>query len=134
MWSGSASAIPDDWALCNGANGTPNLVNKFIRGGNSAGGTGGNDSVTLSANNLPAHTHPLSGSIDVTADVMSATTNSDADQSLYSQATSPRLLVYTKNTRFSIMLSGNTGNNTTTATAVDNKPAYYTLCFIMKIQ
>ena len=40
MWSGSASAIPSGWNLCDGNNGTPNLVGKFIKGGSTAGTTG----------------------------------------------------------------------------------------------
>jgi hypothetical protein len=30
MWSGSIASIPSGWYLCNGANGTPDLRNKFI--------------------------------------------------------------------------------------------------------
>lgn len=40
MWSGAASAIPSGFVLCNGSNGTPNLVDKFIVGGATAGATG----------------------------------------------------------------------------------------------
>ena len=31
MWSGTTSNIPTGWALCNGANGTPDLRNRFIK-------------------------------------------------------------------------------------------------------
>jgi hypothetical protein len=30
MWSGTIATIPSGWALCDGNNGTPNLVNRFI--------------------------------------------------------------------------------------------------------
>ncbi|MCB9186954.1 MAG: tail fiber protein [Flavobacteriales bacterium] len=30
MWSGTIASIPSGWALCNGANGTPDLTDKFI--------------------------------------------------------------------------------------------------------
>jgi hypothetical protein len=30
MWSGTIASIPVGWALCNGANGTPDLTDKFI--------------------------------------------------------------------------------------------------------
>lgn len=30
MWSGTIASIPAGWALCNGANGTPDLTDKFI--------------------------------------------------------------------------------------------------------
>lgn len=35
MWSGLISAIPSGWALCDGANGTPDLRNRFIVGSHS---------------------------------------------------------------------------------------------------
>jgi microcystin-dependent protein len=60
MWSGSIISIPSGWALCNGSNGTPNLQDRFIVGagsGYSVGATGGADSVTLTVNEMPAHSH-----------------------------------------------------------------------------
>ncbi|WP_179400690.1 hypothetical protein [Burkholderia guangdongensis] len=64
MWSGAIANIPSvwgsDWALCNGQNGTPNLMDKFVVGaGNlyAPGATGGSTSVTLSASNMPVHNH-----------------------------------------------------------------------------
>ena len=41
MWSGKVADIPATWALCDGTNGTPNLVGSFIKGGATAGATGG---------------------------------------------------------------------------------------------
>lgn len=64
MWSGSTGSIPAGWLLCDGNNGTPNLRDRFIVGaGNTyaVGATGGSATVTLSAANLPAHTHTFSG-------------------------------------------------------------------------
>ena len=48
MWSGNK--VPDGYALCDGKNGTPNLVNKFIigSGGNySIGNSGGNEKIKI---------------------------------------------------------------------------------------
>lgn len=59
------TAIPSGWAVCNGNNGTPNLVDKFIRGIDATGtlrATGGN--ATSHTHTTPslaaggAHTHP----------------------------------------------------------------------------
>jgi hypothetical protein len=30
LWSGSIATIPSGWALCDGTNGTPNLLNRFV--------------------------------------------------------------------------------------------------------
>lgn len=40
LWSGAANAIPSGFSLCDGTNGTPNLVNRFIVGGTEPGATG----------------------------------------------------------------------------------------------
>jgi hypothetical protein len=59
VWYGSA--VPGGWALCDGTNGTPDLRNRFIygAGGPGTGGAGGSatSTFTLSAQNIPAHTH-----------------------------------------------------------------------------
>ena len=58
MWSGAISAIPTNFKLCNGNNGTPDLRNKFIVGATSdssdttypglqPGATGGDAAATL---------------------------------------------------------------------------------------
>ena len=36
MWSGKANTIPDGWQICDGNNGTPNLVGRFVIGRSSA--------------------------------------------------------------------------------------------------
>lgn len=46
------STIPQGWKLCNGENGTPNLIGKFIKAG-SAEGTGGSNEITLKPTNIP---------------------------------------------------------------------------------
>jgi hypothetical protein len=54
LWSGSVSNIPAGWALCNGNNGTPNLLDKFVvAAGNtySVGAVGG----------ATTHTHSVPG-------------------------------------------------------------------------
>ena len=68
MWSGSINSIPSGWALCNGANGTPDLRDRFVIG---AGGSRSvdetsdgqmpehNHSVSLSTNTTGAHTHDI---------------------------------------------------------------------------
>jgi hypothetical protein len=43
------------WYVCNGKSGTPNLIDKFIRGDSIAGLTGGNDDAQI-----PSHTHVVS--------------------------------------------------------------------------
>ena len=59
MWSGTDGDVPSNWALCNGSNGTPNLIDRFIVGrGNdySSGATGGSTHAII-----PEHTHTATG-------------------------------------------------------------------------
>ena len=60
MWSGTEAALPANWKVCDGTNGTPDLRGKFVRGGNVAnpsGTTGGADSTTLTGLMVPEHQH-----------------------------------------------------------------------------
>lgn len=46
------STIPQGWALCDGKNGTPNLIGKFIKAG-SIEDTGGRNEIALTPKNIP---------------------------------------------------------------------------------
>ena len=59
MFNGKAEEIPSGWAICNGENGTPNLIDRFILASTYAGGTGGQSQITLSVSQLPPHRHRL---------------------------------------------------------------------------
>lgn len=56
MYNGT-SEIPDDWHICDGTNGTPNLIGKFIKASDTSGIEGGNSELVLKESNLPSHTH-----------------------------------------------------------------------------
>ena len=63
MWSGSIASVPAGWFLCDGANGTPDLRNRFIVGAGSTyavNATGGADTVALTTAQIPGHTHTFS--------------------------------------------------------------------------
>ena len=57
MYNGKAEEIPSGWAICNGENGTPNLIDRFILASTYCGGTGGQSQITLSVSQLPPHKH-----------------------------------------------------------------------------
>ena len=63
LWSGAADAIPTGFVLCDGNNSTPNLSGRFVVGYDASNNdydvndTGGSESVTLTLNQIPAHTH-----------------------------------------------------------------------------
>lgn len=70
MWAGNLAEIPDGWALCDGNNGTPNLLDRFVRMAGDPttdiGNTGGVDSFRLATEQLPAHNH--GGTVDSVGD------------------------------------------------------------------
>ena len=58
MWT--KSSIPDGWRICDGGGGTPNLVNRFVVGAGNwygLGATGGANTVSLTWNQMPKHSH-----------------------------------------------------------------------------
>jgi hypothetical protein len=58
MWQGIT--VPGGWQICDGTNSTPDLRNRFVTGAGvqaDIGVTGGNNSLSLGTNELPAHTH-----------------------------------------------------------------------------
>lgn len=65
LWSGSVASIPAGWLICDGTNGTPNLLNMFVIGaGTGSGGstytpsaTGGSASISATTNTAGAHNH-----------------------------------------------------------------------------
>lgn len=59
-WYGSLKDLPKGFALCNGANGTPDLRNRFLVGAGSSytlGATGGVNEVLLEAEQTASHYH-----------------------------------------------------------------------------
>jgi hypothetical protein len=139
MWHGTAATIPTGWALCNGANGTPNLVNMFIRGANAdtALTSGGTDDAVIvqhnhSASSLvtdPGHFH-LVGSDDLRgADPLG---DSNSREGVYDWPGSPVGNTAITNTVGTGITVATTVNNNGVSGTGKNIPAYYALCYIMK--
>lgn len=61
-WSTTSAAFKTIWKICNGQNGTPDLRNKFLRGGESSNFTtpGGADSQSIEVP-LKSHSHTFTG-------------------------------------------------------------------------
>ena len=63
MWN-STTPPPTGWRICDGSNGTPDLQGRYIIGAQPVNGNvlnvgqmGGNSTVQLTTQNIPAHTH-----------------------------------------------------------------------------
>lgn len=137
MWSGPLSAIPQGWALCNGSNGTPNLSDRFITGvasGENPGATGGSNTVTLTASQLPAHTHAFTTSTGGSHSHGTHIENNDDFEDGNNQGGVDNV----SGNGMSTTSDGNhshsgTTNSTGSGAAFDIRPSYFKLAFIMKL-
>jgi microcystin-dependent protein len=128
MWSGSASQIPTGWAICDGSNGTPDLRDRFIvvAGGNyTAGNTGGTNTNDLNhSHTVNNHTHH----IDVTFTNCTGDCKDGADdgsKDVGSDDHGHHLIADTQ--------GSSPGTSASLSSAVENRPPYYALNFIMKL-
>jgi hypothetical protein len=140
MWSGSIATIPAGWYLCNGANGTPDLRNRFIVGAGSTyavAATGGSaDAIVVS------HTHTATtSSTSLTGEITSQYSNGSnhgGTSGVFSQSnyqvdgdggeSRAGRTIYFDGTHSHTTTVSSTGTSGTNA----NLPPYYALAYIMK--
>lgn len=149
LWSGTVIALPVNWKICDGTNGTPDLRGKFIRGSDErvliggvaniptvTGTTGGADKVTITGLQVPKHTHQITvrqmpqvnyyGSSETRmVDVLPV--NPDFSESIYStiRHVGPPL-AYPTTTPSGAPIPE-------TATPLEILPSYYSLAYIMRV-
>lgn len=142
MFHGDPADIPEGWAICDGLNGTPNLLDTFPRsipnGTTDPGTTGGEKNKTLTTSQLPSHSH--------------TTTTDPAGSHKHTTTHDSRGEYAFQDPRTNYWEDGNTGNGSfgTTSTdgahshtvtlnnsgggqSFDNQPAYLNLIFIQKL-
>ena len=133
IWSGASNLIGSSssggtgpgWYLCDGSNGTPDLRERFIVGaggdnsavsgtsGYSVNATGGENSVTLTTNQLPSHTHNLH-----------IGTNQDDDGDNRLSRGTHQNDITSSSTEYIFPTGGGQSH--------ENRPPYFALCYIMK--
>jgi len=64
MWPGDETTIPYGWRFCDGFNGTPDLRDRFVLGGEMLGEKGGSNDMQLKVSNIPKHNHNFKTSTD----------------------------------------------------------------------
>ena len=158
MWSGTiaeAEALTN-WAICDGQNGRPDLRDKFVQGvGSSVAAStasvddqGGANSYTLALNQMPEHKHDVSDSghshtitdpgHDHTWSRQDAqinasyrpwpANNNDCVESEVNTSNETTGITGTNNGNANISESLKGGT-----TAIENRPAYWSLCYIQRI-
>jgi len=112
-WAGLIANIPSGFVICDGNNGTPNLLSRFVRqvptAATNPGTTGGSDSVTLTTAQLASHYHTYTRYATDT-DYMLTGANYSAWYANLTDAT------------------GSAGSSS----SHENRPAYYEVAYIMK--
>ena len=142
LWSGAANAIPSGFVLCNGSNSTPDLRGRFVVGyadndsDYDVGDQGGSKQVTLSESQLPSHNHSASSSVNDPGhhheyiDQYVVINNGYRPWPASNNDCAQRN-IDTTNATTGITVSTTIGN-TGSGSAIENRPPYYALCYIMK--
>lgn len=137
MFDGKSS-IPTGWHICDGTEGTPNLIGKFVKADTKAGQTGGSNTQSFNIG-VPEHTHTFSVASNSEGFVISKENSLHTGIVDWGGSRNYCLLNgYEKNNEFYDLqktINGETepyasGDSSIT---VDIQPEYYTLIYIMKI-
>lgn len=131
MWSGSIATIPSGWLLCNGANGTPNLTDRFVIGAGNSYGVGyvggSKDSIVVAHSHSAwtdtqgAHTHGLKSRVIYQAGGGNRAVDPTSGTDIISTTEAAGAHAH----NVGVGASGEDGANR-------NLPPYYALAYIMK--
>ena len=157
LWYGNTGNIPTGFVLCDGNNSTPDLRDKFVVGAGSAyspGNSGGNSSITLSTSQLPSHNNSVSVSgttgnpspaltgdvrrisegfrASGTASGVFTKVNDPNNPITGSSSNSPVAGFTFDGTHTHTFSASGTSGNEGSGSAIENRPPYYALCYIMK--
>lgn len=142
MFGGASADIPDGWAICDGQNGTPNLVGKFIKAGSTSGEEGGEEEIKLTSENMPKHTHTfVGGTFQTSIDGEHTHTVSYKSGDLRDNANNRNNIIGDQTTTTSsagahshtIDMSSAQLSQEGQGTPLKWQPKYYSLIYIMKI-
>lgn len=137
LWHGLLSAIPSGWVLCDGANGTPDLRDKFVKGaaaGQNPGATGGALTHTHAAH--ASHTHTYSqvpNHVHVQQAPTSATGSQDGLTRDTSTTGASATGISTANPTGGVAQGTTDGPSASlTHDSPNHEPPYYAVAYIMK--
>lgn len=144
MFNGLSSEIPDGWHICDGTEGTPNLIGKFIKASNMSGKTGGQSNIQILEENMPEHTHTFTNNEIVTSSAGAHTHTINGKYGKSSSANDVNYLEIGPTT--DLIITSQSGAHTHTidmsnvqlspqggGKPIQFEPLYYSLIYIMKI-
>lgn len=141
MWSGAETAIPENWALCNGTAGTPNLIDRFVVGVGdlyTVGQTGGTTNALINHTHGvtdPTHVHGVfdpshqhlslnGGYLEAVGGINGLGSGGTVGVNVSTAAAFTGIGIDPAATGISIQQQGNT---------TSSLPPFYALCFIMRV-
>jgi len=136
LWSGAVSAIPTGWVICDGANDTPDLTDRFVLHadadsggtndvGDTGAGTGATDNYTLLEADVPAHRHYPESKSAAGSGTKEATMNYPTDTTAETPTWGAGDTDVYRSTSFG-------GSGAHSHTTPEIKPKFYALAYIMK--
>ena len=143
MFNGAASNIPEGWHICDGTEGTPNLIGSFIKAAATSGETGGETQIQLATDNIPNHTHSVLTSTLTTSSSGAHTHTYTAPVKGSSNNASDKDIMETSSTQDTSSAGEHTHtvnvsqiqlSSVGSGTPLDWEPKYYSLIYIMKIK
>ena len=140
MWAGTAP--PAGWAICDGSNGTPDLRGRFVLGAGQGAGltnrpsgtTGGQEQVTLTTAEMPAHSHGINDpghSHTWSASRQLAGTDDNNNTTEFSRGDLGTVDFPVKST--TVETTGITLQNEGGGAPHENMPPFYVMAYIMKL-
>lgn len=144
MYNGLSSEIPEGWHICDGTEGTPNLIGKFIKASKTSGEIGGNSTIQILEENMPRHTHTFVGNKVTTSEAGAHTHTFKGKYGNSDNANDRGCLESGSETDF--ITTSQSGGHTHTidmgatqlsyqgeGKPIQFEPEYYSLIYIMKI-
>jgi microcystin-dependent protein len=154
MWRGDVTKIPEGWALCDGTNNTPDLRGRFIAGYSNdsndpnpdyktIGNTGGEKKHALTVSEMPSHNHN-GNTVDagdhshgISAHYYFPSGSTDTATGLITKATWDSSSDIRAINGISIQTAGNHTHQIPSnggGEAHENRPPYYVLAYIIRLQ
>lgn len=138
--------IPKGWAICDGQNGTPNLIDKFIKSGMSIGIEGGSNEITITEENLPSHNHSAEVTSNEEFNKLNLSHNHKVNTGIKTSSSGEMVPIkfnsdieeyQTLDEKLEAEISGDSIKvsigNTGEGKPINIEPQYYTMIFIMKL-
>lgn len=140
IWTNPISELPNGWVICDGNNGTPDLIDRYVKSipdaATDPGSVGGTNSTILDSSHLPSHNH--SASMSSSGDHRHKVPNHEVDNAGVQYRTGPMDYDPDKTSESVDSTSVDHNHSITTdptggGSSIDNRPVSYEAIYIQKL-